>query len=392
MVEIKNLKKAAQRILSAIKKNERIILYGDADLDGTTSVIILEEAIKNLKGEISAIYFPDREKENYGLTETGLNFLSPFAPALLICLDLGITNFKEVKLAREKGFKVIIIDHHEALKEIPEVLILVDPKQKTDKYPFKQLAACGVVYKLAQLMFKNKIPSALEQNFLELTALGTLADMMAEIDDNKIYIEKGLPLIISSFRPGLRVLLKLVRNNSNSEREMVSRIISILNISEIKNHLTESYLILNSSTEAEVQELTQEIFQKSFERSLKIKEIVGEVETCISQNSDPIIFEGDVDWTYLLLGAVASRICNKHKKPTFIFKIGEKESKGSVRAPKGINSVKMMEDCSHLLRMFGGHAAASGFALSNKNLEKFKNCLLSNIKKYEIKNLPLAEP
>ena len=173
---------------------------------------------------------------------------------------------------------------------------------------------------------------------------------------------------------------------------MVSRIISILNISEIKNHLTEIYLILNSSTEAEIQELTQEIFQKSLERSLKIKEIVGEIETYISQNSGPIIFEGDTDWSYLFLGAVASRICNKHKKPTFIFKIGEKESKGSVRAPKGINSVKMMEDCSHLLRMFGGHAAASGFALSNKNLEKFKNCLLSNIKKYEIKNLPLAEP
>ena len=128
--EIKNLKKAANRILKAIKSKEKIILYGDADLDGITSVIILQETIKNLRGEVTSVYFPDRENEGYGINKTALNILKDIAPALLISLDLGIGNVEEVKLAKKLGFEVIIIDHHELLYEPPEASIIVDPKQE----------------------------------------------------------------------------------------------------------------------------------------------------------------------------------------------------------------------------------------------------------------------
>ena len=130
MNEIKNLKKAADRIKKAIKSKEKIILYGDADLDGTSSVVILEETIKNLGGKVTTAYFPDREKEGYGLNEKALDYLKPIAPALIITVDCGIGNFKEVKIAKKIGFEVIVIDHHEPLDSLPEASIVVDPKQK----------------------------------------------------------------------------------------------------------------------------------------------------------------------------------------------------------------------------------------------------------------------
>ena len=129
-MEIKNLKKAADRIKKAIRDKERIVLYGDADLDGAGSIIILKESIKNLGGQTPFIYFPDREKEGYGINEKALKSLKKLAPALFIAMDCGIINFKEIKMANSFGFEVIIIDHHQVLDELPEASIVVDPKQK----------------------------------------------------------------------------------------------------------------------------------------------------------------------------------------------------------------------------------------------------------------------
>lgn len=147
-MEIKNLKKVADRIKKAIKNKERIILYGDADLDGSSSVIILQESIKNLGGQVAAVYFPDREIEGYGISKDGLEYLKRFSPALLITLDCGISNIKEVSLAKKMGFSVIIIDHHEILDKIPKAEIVVDPKQKGDR-SFKGFANAGLTFRLS---------------------------------------------------------------------------------------------------------------------------------------------------------------------------------------------------------------------------------------------------
>ena len=138
MIEIKNLNKVAARIKKAIKNKEKIILYGDADVDGTTSVIILQDSIKSLGGKITDIYFPDRENEGHGITETGLNFLKKHAPGLLISVDCGIGDIKEVLMAKKMGFQVIIIDHHQILDEMPKADIIFNPKQLDDKYHFKE--------------------------------------------------------------------------------------------------------------------------------------------------------------------------------------------------------------------------------------------------------------
>jgi len=384
MAEIKNLKKTAERISKAIKSKEKIILYGDADLDGTTSVIILEESIKNLGGKVSKIYFPNREKEGYGLNEKALDYLKPMAPALLITLDCGIGNFEEVKIAKKIGFEVIIIDHHEVLNEIPKASIVVDPKQKGDKYPFKELANVGIAYRLSQLLLGKKLEGLLKKSFLELTALATLADMMPQVGENKILTEEGLSALSETLRPGLKVFWKLDSIKGPVQiKRIASKMISVLNIAGLKNHLTESYLLLNSPDEKKAKKIVDDLIERSQERYSRIGEITWEVQERILKDiKSPLVFEGDKDWPLILAGAVASRICRDFQKPTFIFRKSETESRGAVRVPKGMNSVKAMESCSKLLKTFGGHPPASGFTVKNENLEKFKECLTKYFNKH----------
>lgn len=381
--EIKNLKKAARRILKAIKNKERIILYGDADLDGVSSTIILKETIKNLGGQISSIYFPDRENEGYGINEKALNYLKNLAPALFVALDLGIGNFKEAKLAKEIGFELIIIDHHEILDKVPEASIVVDPKQNDDEYPFKGLANVGIVFKLSQILLGEKFSDNLKNSFLELTALGTLADLMPIVDENKIVVEEGLRSLRKTFRPGLKAFFEFL-GDGVAEADIFQKIIPALNTSERTNHLNEAYLLLTCSSIEGCRELARNLVDKTGKKQTRIKEIVQEVENRISGKlQEPVIFEGDSSWPLMLAGSVASIVCQRYKKPVFIFKKKEEESCGSVRNPKDMNSVEAMKKCSDFLITFGGHRQASGFRIKNENLTKFKECLIeyfNNIK------------
>jgi len=382
MKEIKNLKKAAKRILKAIKTKERIILYGDSDLDGTASVIILEESIKNLGGVVSAIYFPDREKEGYGLSKKALEWLEKMAPALLIMLDCGIGNFEEIKIANRMGFEVIVIDHHEVLSRLPEASIIVDPKQKDDNYPFKQFANAGIAYKLSQLLLGDKLTGLLKNNFLELVALATLADMMPQVGENQVFIQEGLEALKNTLRPGLRIFWQINKIEDSEPIKMTaSKIISILNAAGMQNHLTESYLLLTSSDKETARFFAELLIKKRKEKHLRIKEIVQEVEKRILKKIEwPIVFEGDKNWPLTLVGPVASLICRDFQKPVFIFNIGKTVSRGAVRTPRNINSIKAMESCSHLLETFGGHPLASGFTIKNEKLEEFKECLMDYFK------------
>jgi len=384
--EIKNLRKVAERIKKAVKRKEKIILYGDADLDGVASVIILKEAIKNLSGPtrsgylISAVYFPDREVEGYGISEKGLNYLKKIAPALLIALDCGIGNFKEVKIANKFGFEVIIIDHHEVLDELPKASLIVDPKQRGDKYPFKELANAGLSFKLSELLLKGNLTENLRKNFLELVAIATIADMMPREDENKIFIEEGLKSIENSWRPGIRTLFEEKTFNSYLNlNQKISKIISILNIRDVENNFPASFRLLTSPDLEESKKIISRLIEKREIRKQKIIEIIQEIEERIQKGSNPIIFEGDSSWDFTLISSVASIICQRYQKPTFIYKILKDESQGTVRVPAGINSVALMKKCSKYPITYGGHPLASGFRIKNENLEKFKNCLIENL-------------
>lgn len=380
MKKIKNIEKAAERIKKAVQNKERIILYGDSDLDGISSVVILEEAIKTLGGHIESAFFPDRENNGYGINLHALELLKDKAPALFITLDLGIGNIKEVDMANKLGFEVIIVDHHEVLKGIPNASIIVDPKQPSDDYPFKGLANVGITYNLCLELLGEDISENLKNSFLELTALGTIADMVPQIEQNKEIIEHGVRSLKNTFRPALIVFADVLGEGvifGNS----LQKIISTLNAAESVNFENESYVLLTSSSLPKCKEIIEKLLNKNLNKQHQIKSIVRDMEKRISQNSDdPIIFEGDRAWRLTLAGAIASIVCNKYEKPAFIFKKMDEESCGSVRNPEGTNSVDAMKSCGELLITYGGHAQASGFRIKNENLEEFKSRLTEYFK------------
>jgi len=380
-MEIKNLRQAAKRILKAVKDKEKIVIYGDADLDGVSSVIILKETLKNLGGNVVKVYFPDRESDGYGINETALSQLKKFSPALLVSLDLGIGNLKEVKIAKKLGFNVVIIDHHEVLDKVPSAEVVVDPKQKGDKYPFKAFAAAGIVFKLAELLLENKMADNLRNNFLELTALATIADMMPKQEENEVFIKEGLKSMKNSWRPAIKVFLETEQEYQNFDQQ-IYKLISILNVRDSEDDTPVSFRLLTISSPKECEELIKDLVEKREIKRQKTEEVARQIEEQIIQGpSEEIIFNGSSEWDFSLISLVASILCQKYKKPTFIYKKLKKEASGTVRAPAGVNSVELMKKCKKCLLTFGGHPPASGFRLKNENLEKFHQCLLNNFKK-----------
>lgn len=381
MKKIKNIEKAAERIKKAILDKERIILYGDSDLDGISSTVVLGEAIKGLGGNVDCAFFPDRENDGYGINLKALEMLKNKAPALLITLDLGIGNFKEVDIANEMGFEVIIVDHHEPLAKVPKASIIVDPKQKGDDYPFKGLANVGIAFNLSMELLGKDVSKNLKNSFLELAALGTIADMVPQIKQNQEIIEEGLRSLRNTFRPALRAFLDVL-GDGKVFGESLPKIISALNSAESLNFENESYALLTSSDKNECRRIAQVLLDKNAYKQIQIKNIVQEIERRISQKKDDaIIFEGDPSWKLTLAGPVASLLCNKYVKPVFIYKKMDKESCGSVRNPKDTNSVEAMKTCNDFLITYGGHAMASGFRVKNVDLNRFRDHLNLYFKK-----------
>jgi len=379
-MEIKNLEKAARRIKKAIKEEEKILLFSDSDLDGATSLIILEETIKNLGGRVSICYFPDREKEGYGLSENALSFFKKYSPALLILLDCGIGNFKEVSLAKDLGFEVIIIEHHVVLGKVPSAEIVVNPKQKGDKYPFKFLATCGITFLLSREILADKISKSMENNFLELVSLGTIADKMPQKEDNEIFITQGLFYLPSTFRPGLKIFFKFFPPENYSLKEIVQKIVSVLQITETKNHLTESYRLLSVANLKEAEEMLKTLIEKSDRKRELIKEFFEKIEEKIFSKDFDFIFEGGKDFPLNLTGAIAGWVFSRFNKPTFIFSRKDNLIRGSIRSPQEIDSVETLKHCSSYLEIYGGHPQAAGFTVKKENLEKFKECLKNYFK------------
>ena len=373
-MEIKNLKKAATRIKKAIKNKERIILYGDSDLDGVSSILIIEQAIKSLGGSVAAHYFPQRDKEGYGLTRKALKKLQDFSPALIITADLGISNFEEVKLAKKAGFDVIIVDHHIVINgKLPEADVIVDPKQPGDEYPFKEFAACGLAFRLAEAMLGKSMSRAVRNSMVELAALGTIADMMPREGDNVAIVDEGMGVLQESWRPGIQVFFEM------QEDDRIEKLISLLNVRDVKNGYPGAWQLLVVPTMEEAKKMLKRFLKKNVERKNRIHQLADQVRNNIRpKHADSIVFEGGKDFDFMLLGAVASIISQEYRKPTFLYLEKGLEGVGSVRAPSGFDTVEAMQSCSELLKTYGGHKQASGFRVPIKNLQKFRKGLIKH--------------
>ncbi|MBI2625153.1 MAG: DHH family phosphoesterase [Candidatus Nealsonbacteria bacterium] len=375
--DIKNLDKAAKRIIEGIKNKERFILFGDADPDGVSSVVILKETLEAFGAKRIIAYFPDREQDGYGLNQKALSYLKNKAPGILITLDCGIGNFKEVERAKKTGFYVIIVDHHRLTTVVAKPNILVDPFQEGDNSTFKDFAAGGLSFLLSKLILNKAHPllKGEQDRFLELAALATVADQMKLEDENERIVREGIIALSYTKRKGLILLIKRV-GFGGGKSDVIEKLLPPLSAAGPKGNLNEAYLLLIENNLNKAKKMVNVLVKKALAKKDRQQRIYAEVLNNIEDKNDSIIFEGKNSWPLVLLGAVASKLCQKHNKPVFLYRRGRKESPGSVRAPKGVDSVKAMTSCEKLLVTYGGHPPASGFRVKNENLDKFKSCLI----------------
>lgn len=373
---IKNLVEASERIKRAIADGQKIIVYSDSDGDGVCSAAILHGAIAALGGTISQVMFPNREEDGYGLNQKALAFLRDKAPALLIALDLGISNNLEIAEARELGFEVIVVDHHQPPDILPVANIIVDPKQSGDESGATYFCNAGLTLKLAQAMLGQNMSPKLYEEFLQFAALATISDMMPQIEENIDIVQKGLALLANSTNMGIKAFSQIL-----GPREMAAagsqKIISAINAAESENFTNNAFVLFTTNEINQCLDIAQMLMGRVRLKQQRIEQIVQEVEHRMAKNPDAtIIFEGDPAWRLVLAGPVASIIAQKYQKPTFIYKHMGTESAGSVRClAEGQNSVDAMKTCEDILITYGGHPKASGFRIKNEHLEEFRRRL-----------------
>ncbi len=369
---MKNLKEVSERIKKAVDDNEKIVLYGDADLDGVTSVVILEEAIGKIGGR-AVVYISDRENWGYGLSKEAVLNMKKESPALLISLDCGISNFEGAETANKEGFDFVIIDHHKTQSKLPKASLILDPLQEGDRYPFKKLANAGVVYKLTQEMLGKDFP-AKKNRFLEMVVLATIADMVPKEADNKKFLEEGLGLLEDPSITSLAVL------KERTEENFVEYVTSLLNVTKAKGTANNTYFFFKEDDPQEIENLINEIKVDYEKRKQEIKVEEERISEKVDEDSLFIFEEGSFPSS--LAGSVASKIIKKHGKTVFLYAREDGIASGSVRVVVGQDAVEMMTHCKKYLESFGGHPEAAGFMLKEENIENFKNCLTDYFCKY----------
>ncbi len=356
---MKNLKEVAEKI----KQAKKIVLYSDSDIDGVSSALIAKKTIEEI-GKETVDYFTHKENRGYGLSEKSVDVLSHQAPATLILMDCGITNFKGVLRAKEKGFEVIIIDHHKPHQNLPEADLIVCPKLYDDD--FKERPNAGIILELSNLLLGQY-----RADFSEYAALAILGDMMIKEGPNK----KVLDFATENFpiTDGVSVLSKKI--TEESPIASLQKIASILNITEMISYIPEAFTYFLTNNK---EEISQKLINQYQERKRKVSEI--EKEILEQKSEEEIIFVGRKDWSSLLLGKIASRIVLKTNKPVFLYKDKGEVCQGTVRVPKGVDAVEVMKKSEKILKDYGGHPLAAGFTLESGHIEEFKKNLINYFK------------
>jgi len=391
------MKKSVNRIEEAIKNKEKITIFGDYDADGVCGSAILSETLKFL-GNNPSVYIPDRNKEGYGLNLKAVEEVAKNKTGLIVTVDCGVTDFEEIKLANKLGIEVIVTDHHEPPKKNPSAYSIVNPRQKGETYPFKELAATGVAFKLAQaLLLKSKNHEIFEKWLLDLVAIATVTDSMPLVGENRTLVKYGLMVLAQTKRPGLQELMKIARIKPDFNREALTTNLDAhtlgfiigprLNAAGRMDHANTAYELLTTNLQDEAGALARRLNEQNQERQRLTERIVGEVEKRIGE--EKLIFEGDSNWPVGIVGLISGQLADRHFRPSIIFQKMENQSKGSARSIASFNIIEAISKCHNLLEDYGGHPGAAGFTILNKNLDKFKKKLLEIAEK-EIKEEDLA--
>ncbi|MGM0445488.1 MAG: single-stranded-DNA-specific exonuclease RecJ [Bacillota bacterium] len=374
--QLTDVKKAVKRIISAIKNNQRILIYGDYDVDGITSTSLLINYFEEINYKNYSYYIPNRLKEGYGLNIDSLSKIDLDKLDLVITVDCGITALKEVEFLNKKDIDIIITDHHKLGESLPEAFAIIDPQREDDGY-FKVLAGVGVVFKLLQAVdIHNNTDFVF--NHLDLVALGTVADIVALKNDNRILVSEGLKIINKTEKVGLKLLIeKLGMSDKEINPGQIGYIIAppINAIGRMeKPDQGVELLITNDNNVAD--EISQKLIKINKERQNKEEEIYNQALSMIDQkninNQDAIILASK-DWHRGVIGIVASRLIDKYYLPVILIAVGDDGiGHGSARSIDNFDITEGLRYCNELLENYGGHSMAAGLSIKENNLNKFK--------------------
>ncbi len=372
-----DMHQAVARIYQALLSGENIAIYGDFDVDGITGTVLLTQGLSILGGKTTP-YIPHRFTEGYGLRTEALEKLYRQGISLVITVDCGITALPQVKKARRMGLDIIITDHHTPLPEIPPAIATINPKLPYSAYPFSDLAGVGVALKLLQALFQSIGKEKQLDELMDLVALGTVADMMPLLGENRYLVKQGLKLINAAPRLGVREIITQTGLNIGSvDTKSISWVIAPrLNAAGRLAHAMSSYKLLTTDSPQEAQELSTWLEQKNTERRrLTDKALAKARKQILAERISSLLIASDSDCPAGIVGLVASRLSEEFYRPAVVIKTGELTSGGSCRSIPEFDIIAALNQCSRLLSRFGGHSQAAGFTLLTKNLPRLKQWL-----------------
>ena len=369
-----DMEKAVERILIAIQNKEKIIIYGDYDVDGITSVTVLKKFLEE-QGLKTGEYIPNRLNEGYGLNKEAVKNISEQGYTLIITVDCGISCIEEIEYAKELGMEVIVTDHHEPGEIIPDCLAVVDAKRKDNKYPFNQLAGVGVVFKLIQsISLKLNLEAKEYLKYLDIVCVGTISDIVPLIDENRVITKLGLKLVEKTRNIGLKTLLE-----STGYKEINSTTISFgiaprINACGRMGEEKEALELFLTNNIQEAKQISERLNQYNIERQETEKQIFKQaIQEIEEENKDvPCIILGKEGWHHGIIGIVASKDTDIYFKPSILICFEGEEGKGSGRSIPGFDLHDAVMNCNTYVEKFGGHSMAIGINVKKENFEKFK--------------------
>ena len=373
---MKDMDIAVERISTAVKKNEKILVYGDYDVDGTTAVALMYSFLKDQYSNVE-FYIPDRYKEGYGVSFQGLDFACQNNCKVVITLDCGIKAVEKVKYARSKGLDVIICDHHYPGDEIPKAVAVLDPKQPLCHYPYKELSGCGVGFKLIQAYSRvHGIPFSAIYHYLDLVAVSIASDIVPITGENRVMAYFGLKQLNEFPRTGLKELIRESEvTKALTIEDVVFKIGPRINAAGRMETGSKAVDLLISSDTRLATGISKEINNFNIERRSTDRIITSEAMRMISEdqrtvNSRTTVLYNPL-WKKGVIGIVASRLIETYYRPTVILTESNGFATGSARSVHGYDLYQAIESCSDLLESFGGHMYAAGLTLKKENIQLF---------------------
>ena len=377
---------AVNRILKAIDNNEKIIIYGDYDADGITSITVLKSFLEERGLEVDS-YIPNRLDEGYGLNKEAIKKIFDDGHRLMITVDCGISGIDEVDYANSLGMEVLITDHHEPAQTLPKALAVVDAKRKDNEYPFNQLAGVGVVFKLIQaISIKLNLDEKEYLKYLDIVCIGTISDIVPLVDENRVIAKLGLKLVNQTRNIGLKALLEVVGFNEIDSTAISFGVAPRINACGRMGHEQIALDLFLSKDYENAKKLAIKLNEYNIERQTIEKKIFDEATEKIEkeEKNNACIIVGGEGWHHGIIGIVASKVTDMYFKPSILICFEENIGKGSGRSIPGFDLHEALMKCCDELEKFGGHAMAVGVTVARDKFDEFKAKLEEYAKQCDI--------